>query len=89
MQGKIVKIISNLYTVSSGNELYSCRARGKFRNLGITPLVGDNVIFSDNIITEILPRKNELVRPFVSNVDQAIIIVSLVLPDLDLYLLDK
>lgn len=89
MQGKIVKIISNLYTVSSGNELYLCRARGKFRNLGITPLVGDNVIFSDNIITEILPRKNELVRPFVSNVDQAIIIVSLVLPDLDLYLLDK
>ena len=44
MQGKIIKIISNDYTVLS-DKLYTCKVRGKFRNLKITPLVGDNVIF--------------------------------------------
>ena len=45
MRGQIVKIISNLYSVSSNNELYECRARGKFRNEKITPTVGDFVEF--------------------------------------------
>ena len=90
MQGKIIKIISNDYTVLS-DKLYTCKVRGKFRNLKITPLVGDNVIFDkDNkYITDILNRKNELIRPNVSNIDQVFILVSVKNPDLDLYLLDK
>ncbi|MBE6149174.1 MAG: ribosome small subunit-dependent GTPase A [Firmicutes bacterium] len=90
MEGKIIKIISNAFTVKADKE-YVCRARGKFRNLKITPLVGDNVIFDpkENIILEINKRKNELVRPPIANIDQAIIVVSVKEPDLDLYLLDK
>jgi len=91
MQGKIVKIISNDYTVSVDNKKYICKARGKFRNMNISPLVGDNVIIDEknNYILEVLPRKNELVRPSLSNIDQVIIIVSVRHPDLDLNLLDK
>ena len=47
MKGQIVKIISNLYTVSSDNKLYECRARGKIRFDKLTPLVGDKVIFDE------------------------------------------
>ena len=68
MNGKIIKNISNDYTVLSEGKTYTCKARGKIRNMKITPLVGDEVIFdSDNCyILEILPRRNELLRPPVS-----------------------
>lgn len=91
MEGKIVKIISNDYTVLSNNKKYICKSRGKFRNMHITPLVGDNVIFDENkqYITDILKRKNSLVRPPVSNIDQAIIITSVKNPDFSSNLLDK
>ncbi|MGE5455763.1 MAG: ribosome small subunit-dependent GTPase A [Ignavibacteriales bacterium] len=91
MQGKIVKIISNDYTVLVNDKKIACKARGKFRNMNIVPLVGDNVIIDEknHYILEILPRKNELVRPTLSNIDQVIIIVSVKHPDLDLNLLDK
>lgn len=90
MDGKIIKIISNKFTVLADKE-YDCIARGKFRNLKITPIVGDNVVFDDkqHVILEIKNRKNELVRPPVANIDQAVIVVSVKEPDLDLYLLDK
>lgn len=90
MEGKIIKIISNAFTVLSDKE-YVCNARGKFRNMKLTPVVGDNVIFDPDkkIILEIKTRKNILVRPPVANVDQALIVVSVKEPDLDLYLLDK
>lgn len=90
MQGKIIRIISNSYTVL-GDKRYECSIRGKFRKLGINPIVGDDVIFDNDklIIDEILKRKNSLIRPLVSNVDQALIVVSVKDPDLDLYLLDK
>ena len=90
MEGKIIKIISNSFTVLADKE-YICNARGKFRNLKITPLVGDNVIFDSNkkIIQEVKSRKNSLIRPPIANIDQAIIVVSVKEPDLDLYLLDK
>ena len=48
MQGKIIKQISNDYTVSSGNKEYICKARGKFRKMEISPLVGDEVIFDEH-----------------------------------------
>ena len=90
MEGKIVKIISNAFTVLSDKE-YICNARGKFRNLKITPLVGDNVIFDNNkrIILDIKTRKNSLIRPPIANIDQAVIVASVKVPNLDLYLLDK
>ena len=91
MNGQIIRIISNLYTVKCDDEIYGCRARGKFRNEGISPLVGDNVVIdiNDNVITQILHRKNELSRPMIANVDKAFIIASVKRPELDLYLLDK
>ncbi|MBR3198555.1 MAG: ribosome small subunit-dependent GTPase A [Bacilli bacterium] len=89
MVGKIIKQISNDYTVKA-DKIYVCKARGKFRNMNITPLVGDEVIINDeNYILEILPRKNELKRPQISNIDEAIIITSLKKPDFSSNLLDK
>ena len=91
MEGTIIKQISNLYTVSIDNELYECRARGKFYHDKLTPLVGDKVKIDidNNYILEILERKNFLNRPSIANVDDCIIITSLKAPDLDLNLLDK
>ena len=88
-QGKIIKQISNDYTVKVCNNLIVCKARGKFRNIGITPLVGDNVIFENNYILEILPRKNELIRPSIANVDQAVIVMSTTIPAFSTDLLDR
>lgn len=91
MEGLIIKNISNDYLVKSNNNLYQCKARGKFRKENITPLVGDNVIFDEknNYILKIQKRKNYLIRPTVANIDQAIIVTSVKGPDLDTNLLDK
>lgn len=91
MNGQIVRVISNLYTVKVDDQLYGCRARGIFRKNNIVPIVGDYVKISvgDNVITEIMPRRNELDRPVVANVDVAIIVTSTKKPNLDLKLLDK
>ena len=91
MVGKIIKQISNDYTVKVDNQLYVCKARGKFRNMGVTPLVGDNVVIDENnnYILEIMDRKNELDRPSVSNIDQVVIVTSVKIPDFSSNLLDK
>ena len=91
MEGQIIKILSNLYTVSSDNQLYECHARGKFRNDKITPTVGDYVEFDPKelYILKILPRRNTLDRPLVSNIDQAIIVTSCKEPYFSSNLLDK
>lgn len=91
MTGKIIKCISNDYTVLAEKREYICKSRGLFRKLKITPLVGDEVIFNSEqlYILEILPRKNELVRPPVANIDQAFIITSVKQPDFSTNLLDK
>lgn len=90
MIGKIIKQVSNDYTVKA-DKLYVCKARGKFRNLGISPLVGDNVEFDpiNKYILDILKRKNELDRPSVANIDQAVIVTSVKIPDFSANLLDK
>lgn len=91
LTGMIVKNISDTYTVKVEKRLYECKARGKFRREGLTPLVGDMVQFDPEhlYILDILERKNELVRPSISNVDVALLITSVKKPDLSLYLLDK
>lgn len=91
MQGRIVRIISNLYTVDVQGKKYDCRARGIFRKDDISPMVGDNVEIEilEKVITKIYPRRNSLKRPVVSNIDSALIVTSVKEPNLDLVLLDK
>lgn len=89
--GKIIKIISNLYSVKVDNQIIACRARGKFRQEKIIPLVGDvcKVDTEKEYILEIEPRKNYLLRPMIANVDHALIVTSVKMPNLSLHLLDK
>ena len=91
MEGLIIKNISDLYVIKSENKYYNCKAKGIFRNKHIIPVVGDKVLFDKEklVITEILNRKNELIRPMVSNVDQAFIVTSTINPSFSTYLIDK
>lgn len=92
MIGRIIKIVSNDYTVKCEDEnTYICKARGVFRNKKITPLVGDFVKITKekNLIEEIIKRKNELIRPPVSNIDIALVVTSAKEPDFSSNLLDK
>lgn len=96
MQGKIIKGIAGFYVVETGGSQYMCKAKGIFRKDGIKPLVGDLVLFreaengtGEASIEKILPRKNVLVRPAVSNVDQALVVVAVRRPDPQLFLLDE
>lgn len=70
---------------------YVCKSRGKFRNMNISPKVGDMVEIDveNRYILKVFPRKNELVRPPVSNIDQVIIIASVKHPNFSTNLLDK
>lgn len=92
-QGIIYKGIGGFYYVKSDNKVVECKARGKFRNDKITPLVGDMVdIVEKNgsyVIDSIIPRKNILIRPLVANVDQAVIIFAAAKPEPNLGLLDR
>lgn len=91
MKGQIVKIIRDLHYVKCDGNIYGCKCRGKIRNLKQIPLVGDFCIFDSEklVIESILERKNEFKRPPVANIDQAIIVTSLVEPNYSSILLDK
>ena len=89
MHGKIVKGIAGFYYVHAGEQVYECKARGLFRKDGIKPLVGDNVLFDEGLITDIDDRKNSLIRPAVANVDQALVIFASMSPEPNLNLLDR
>lgn len=97
MQGKIIKGIAGFYYVHVGESgIYECKAKGIFRNQKIKPLVGDNVQMTvldekdrEGSIEEILPRKNELIRPAVANVDQALVIFAAAKPKPNFNLLDR
>ncbi|APH05299.1 ribosome small subunit-dependent GTPase A [Bacillus weihaiensis] len=93
-QGKIVKALSGFYYVQDANQFIQCRGRGVFRKNKITPLVGDEVEYQaendqEGYILEVFERKNELVRPPICNVDQAILVFSAVEPDFSSTLLDR
>lgn len=93
-QGQIRKALSGYYYVEQDGELIQCRGRGVFRNRGEAPLVGDLVDFtkdgeSDGYVMKIHPRKNELVRPPIANIDQAILVFSVKEPDFNTVLLDR
>ena len=96
MQGKIIKGIAGFYYVQTGDKIYQCKAKGIFRNKKIKPLVGDNVDIDildetdlEGNITEILPRTNELIRPAVANVDQALVVFAARNPKPNYNLLDR
>lgn len=88
MQGKIVKGIAGFYYVHVVEfGLYECKAKGVFRKEKIKPLVGDNVEIDildeaekKGNIVEVLERKNELIRPAVANIDQALVVFAVTKP---------
>lgn len=97
MQGKIVKGIAGFYYVHvPGMGVYECKAKGVFRKDKKKPLVGDDVLIQVlneegylGNISEILPRKSEIIRPAVANIDQALVIFSIVKPQPNFNLLDR
>ncbi len=100
MQGKIMKGVGGFYYVRPhqdiNNVLFECKAKGIFRNKKIKPSVGDDVEFeiTDSAvltgnITAVHERKNTLIRPAVTNVDQAVIIFALSEPEPNFNLLDR
>lgn len=93
-KGRIIKALSGFYYVKSKDDIYTCKGRGVFRKKKINPLVGDFVVFDktshgEGYITEISPRENELSRPPVANIDQALIVNSAKEPSFSSYLLDR
>lgn len=97
MYGKIIKGIAGFYYVYvSGSGLYECKAKGIFRKDNIKPMVGDNVEIDvideaegTGNIKSLYPRKNELIRPVVANIDQALVIFAVKEPDPNFNLLDR
>lgn len=94
--GIIYQAISGFYYVWSDGESYATKPRGNFRHQQMKPLVGDRVKFeydesdsqSNSRLIEIAPRRNQLVRPTVSNVDYALVVTSLIEPNFSYNLLD-
>jgi len=96
LEGVIVKGIGGFYYIDTEKGVFETRARGIFRKEGIRPTVGDHVMISildeenkKGSLDEILPRRNELIRPRVSNVDQAVIVFAAKSPNMNLDLLDR
>jgi ribosome biogenesis GTPase / thiamine phosphate phosphatase len=93
MQGRIYKALAGFYYVWNGESSLQCRARGIFKNKGITPLVGDEVEYEEigngeGVVNEILPRQSELIRPPIANIDLAVLVFSLAEPKFNPQLLD-
>lgn len=95
MTGRIQKALSGFYYVDTGDgALLTCRARGKFRKTGVSPLVGDQVECTalgggEGVIEAILPRRNAFDRPAVANIDQLVIVASEAIPRTEPYLIDR
>ena len=93
-EGTIIRALSGFYYVRCGDDEISCRARGRFRKDGLSPLVGDRVVVDaledgTGMVAELLPRRNAFGRPAVANVDLLIMIISEAIPVTDPYLADR
>lgn len=93
-EGRIQKALSGFYYVDTGSEILTCRARGKFRKEGLSPLVGDRVEVrelgnGEGFVEAIFPRKNAFARPAVANIDQLVVIASGAIPRTDPFLIDR
>ena len=97
MQGRIIRGIAGFYYVHVPEMgIYECKAKGIFRKNKLKPLVGDLVKLSildeenkKGNIDEVLDRENELIRPAVANIDQALVIFAIKKPEPNLNLLDR
>ncbi len=94
LQGILMKSIGGFYYVRSGEKEYECKARGSFRKRGSSPVVGDRVIITvpDDgycAIEQILPRRNQLKRPALANIDALVIVCSTVDPQPNYTIIDK
>ncbi len=93
MEGTIIKALSGFYYVISGSDIYECRARGKFRLDGTSPMVGDRVSFDPDgkkgYVTSIKERKNFFIRPAVANIDALVFIAANTNPVTDPFLIDR
>ena len=95
-KGKIIKILGGFYYIHHGDTIIECRARGNFRKEKIKPLVGDYADFRVpkdkehlGYIEKIYDRKNSLIRPPVSNIDQSIVVFAVKDPNPNYIILDK
>ena len=93
-KGTIVKALSGFYYVKTSDSMIQCRARGRFRKDGMSPLVGDHVTIindenNEGRIEEILPRKNSFIRPAVANIDTMVFVAANVNPITDPFLIDR
>jgi len=94
MTGRIQKALSGFYYVDTGDAVLTCRARGKFRRDGVSPLVGDQVEVrelgnGEGFVEKVLPRRNAFSRPAVANIDQLVVIASNAVPKTDPFLIDR
>lgn len=93
-EGLLVKALSGFYYVKTDDDIVACRARGKFRLDGVSPLVGDYVEFDmtaegKGYVTKIRERKNLFIRPAVANVDYLVLLCANVNPVTDPFLVDR
>lgn len=93
-RGIIVRVVGGLFYVKDGENIIKTTASGKLRDYRKIPVAGDLVNYDvtdakEGYIKSIEPRKNQLIRPPVANIDQAIVVTSLVEPDFSSLLLDK
>ncbi len=93
-EGLVLRSIGGFYYVEAADTVYTCRARGAFRRQGMSPLAGDRVAIEvaadlTGVLTEILPRKNSLIRPPVANVDVLVLVASVCKPSTNTLVLDK
>lgn len=94
LQGILCKAIAGFYYVEAGGCIFECKARGIFRKEKITPTVGDCVIIEPDengkgLLTEILPRKNCLVRPPIANIDRLFIVSAENTPSPNALMIDR
>ncbi len=94
LEGRIIKSVGGIFEVETADGSYSCKARGVFRSKGISPYTGDFVRISaeenaEPVIEEILPRKNEIVRPPMANLDGVLLVISACEPFPNAYVIDK
>lgn len=93
-RGRIEKALSGFYYVNTGGEILRCRARGRFRKEGMSPLVGDwaevqELGNGEGLVQAIEPRTCQFQRPAAANVDQLVVIASAAIPVTDPYLIDR
>ena len=92
--GRVQKALSGFYYVDTGTQILRCRARGKFRKEGRSPLVGDWVEVQElgdgeGVLETIRARRNVFTRPAVANIDQLVVIASAAIPKTDPFLIDR